>query len=135
MLLIFIQNFLIQCFLMAVVDVKTKLVIGFQTRKKFSLPCELGEIYNGVSILGVKNKYNGVYQIRHGKKKQITVRMKYSAPTLDYSEKTVNARNKWRSGMLAWSELSISEKNIYRQRAKKLKMYGSNLFMREYMLS
>lgn len=44
-------------------------------------------------------------------------------------------RQKFADGMAAWKALTPEEKLVYYERAKKLRITGHNLFMREYLKS
>lgn len=44
-------------------------------------------------------------------------------------------RQKFKDGTIAWSVLTLAEKLVYNNNAIKLRLYGYNLFMREYLLS
>lgn len=44
-------------------------------------------------------------------------------------------RSKLADAVAAWQVLTPPQKAVYNKRAKNLKMYGDNLFIKEYMLS
>lgn len=74
----------------------------------------------------------GIYQMRSTKKGKKPIRMKFYKPT---NPKTVNQqanRQKFAEAMEAWKNLTSQEQEQYNERAKKIPLFGFNLFIREY---
>jgi hypothetical protein len=78
---------------------------------------------------------NGIYQVRTRFNRIVNVKEKFYKPYNPRTELQQANRLKFRAGIDAWHSLSPEEKEEYNKRAYRLKIYGVNLFLREYMLS
>ena len=109
--------------------------VGFIVQKKLGFGGEYGNAEYGIGAYGYYDVRYGIYQIRHTPNGQRTVREKFYWPTQTMTPAKAASQAKWAAGMTAWSNLTTEQKNVYNERAKHLKMHGSNLYMREYMRS
>ena len=79
---------------------------------------------------------DGVYQMRHGVKGPIAVKMRFALTREKYPyPDRVVLWDKMRAGVAAWKNLTTPEKEVYNIRAKGKRLTGYNLFIKEYMLS
>lgn len=108
---------------------------SFQARGKFGFPAGCGVARVGHAKCGADSLNAGVYQIRRRKGSQIVVRMKYYRPTNPQTVPQQANRTKFADAMSAWQALTDEQKSAYTNRAKKLQLYGRNLFIREYYQS
>lgn len=109
--------------------------MGIYAQKKFGIPNGLGDTWLGVSILGNEDPYAGIFKTVKGKKERKTIKTKFYQQFKPRTENQKAAAQKWKNGMTEWQGLTNEEKNAYNERAKKLRIEGVNLFMREYMRS
>ena len=103
------------------------------------------EVYNSRSDYGAKNYGNfnygemgniwGIYHRRHNKSKVIFARLKFYTPKNPRTETQQNWRAVFTAGMTAWGNLTNDQRAVYNERAKAKKLYGVNLFLREYLNS
>jgi len=96
---------------------------------------ENGRKINGDYYFGDMDNIWGFYQRRHKKGKVICARLKFYTPKNPNSAGQQTQRNKFKDGMIAWDNLTQNQKNVYNERAKKIKIHGVNLFLREYLNS
>lgn len=75
---------------------------------------------------------NGIWQRRHTKTGIRSVKMKFYTPTNPQTIPQEANRSKFAAAMAAWGDLTDEEKAVYNKRAKRLSLYGRNLFVREY---
>lgn len=99
-------------------------VLGFGVSKK------LGKV-GDPDPLGVK----GIWQMRKTKRGKVPVRMKFYTPTNPQTESQQANRAKFAAAMSAWHALTTSQQSAYNVRARKLGMFGRNLYIREYYQS
>lgn len=79
---------------------------------------------------------SGVYQMRHCLDGIIPVKMKFRKNNNRiFSAALIASENKFKNAQESWFNLTIEQQQVYNERAKRKKMYGRNLFIREYMLS
>lgn len=76
----------------------------------------------------------GIYRRRPGPKGVTIVRMGFYDPGPPIDPGQIAAQDKFREGVEFWQGLEQPDKDVYNERAKYLKMYGFNLFLREWML-
>jgi len=99
-------------------------LMAFQVRGKVGTP-EMDD------PLGVY----GIYQTRHTKKGQVTLKLPFYTPTNPQTEIQQANRTKFADAVAGWMALTPEEKLSYTVRAKKIKLFGWNLFIREYFQS
>lgn len=75
---------------------------------------------------------NGIWQRRHTKTGVRSIKMKFYTPTNPRTELQQANRQKFADAAAAWNSLTEPQKTVYRNRAKRLSLYGWNLFVREY---
>ncbi|MCD6131919.1 MAG: hypothetical protein J7J61_07450 [Candidatus Hydrothermae bacterium] len=109
--------------------------IGFLVQKKFGYPNGLGDTWLGISHLGHEDPYAGIYQRNHKNGHQICTRSRFYQQWKPRTPNQIAAAQKFAAGMAEWKNLTDEEKKQYNERAKKYRIEGVNLFMREYMLS
>ena len=120
-------------------DTKADLV-----NKKFGRPNGFGSISLGESWLGDDTPAAGIYKI-------ISIRPPWRESITSKANKTINIKTefymqlkprtanqqacalKFKNGMTAWKALTEEQQAVYNQNAKKLRMQGKNLYMREWM--
>lgn len=121
-------------------------LIALKTWGRFGVPYQFGERIYGKFRYGreefvLDNKRNaplkryGVYQRRVRNGKQIVVRSRFYHPANPQTPTQQAHRTTFANGMGAWALLTPAEKAVYNQEAKRLKLHGVNLFMREYLRS
>lgn len=100
-----------------------------------------GDNFYGVKEALVNNKKDtpierfGIYQARINPKRKMTARLNYYTP---YNPRTVpqqDNRNLFAEAMSEWALLTQEQKSVYNVRAKKLRLFGHNLFVKEYINS
>lgn len=74
----------------------------------------------------------GIYQSRLTRRGKVPIRMKFYRPTDPKTSIQQANRMKFASAMSAWQGLTNEEKLLYDKRAKKIGLFGRNLFIREY---
>lgn len=77
----------------------------------------------------------GIYQTRHTKKGQISLKLPFYTPTNPQTEPQQSNRQKFADAVAAWMLLTPEQKQSYTVRAKKIRLFGWNLFIREYFQS
>lgn len=75
---------------------------------------------------------NGIYQMRMTKTGKRPIKMKFYTPTNPQTVPQEANRAKFAAAMAAWMALTLSEKQAYNIRAKRRRMFGWGLFVREY---
>lgn len=93
----------------------------------YGLSGKLGE-EGELDPLGVK----GIYQMRLTKTGKRPIKMKFYTPTNPQTVAQQNNRQKFADAMTAWGALTEPQKDSYTERAKKVGLFGWNLFIREY---
>lgn len=78
--------------------------------------------------LGVK----GIYQMRMTKRGKRSIKMKFYRPTNPQTTAQEDNRTKFANAMAGWGALTDTEKSAYNERAKKLNLFGWNLYIREF---
>ena len=78
--------------------------------------------------LGVK----GIWQMRMTKRGKVPIKMKFYTPYNPQTEAQEANRQKFADAMTAWQALTTEQKNAYDIRARRIGMFGRNLFIREY---
>ena len=94
---------------------------AFYLRKKIGKPDALDPL-----------NVNGIYQMRMTRTGKRPIKMKFYRP---YNPQTVPQeanRTKFATAMSSWMALTAEQKNAYNIRAKKRRMFGWGLFIREY---
>ncbi len=108
-------------------------LLSLDARGKFGWSGGFGRIALGQTRLGFYNWYAGIYSKKYYYGKPYISRMKFYRPTNNRTEGQQAWRGVFASGMAAWSALDDETKEQYKIKAKKLKMIGYNLYMREYL--
>lgn len=75
---------------------------------------------------------HGIWQMRMTKRGKVPVKMKWYTPTNPRTEAQQANRTKFANAMSAWGSLTTEQKTLYNVRAKKRRMFGWGLFIREY---
>lgn len=118
----------------------------FGVRGKFGKGTEYGEqIYGGIFYGEEEHKFDtgegsptiryGIYQKRTEYGRTIWVRMKFYIPSNPQTAPQQAWRGSFASGMTDWGNLTQEQKNVYNEDAKKFRIHGVNLFMRNYLKS
>jgi hypothetical protein len=86
---------------------------------------------------GEKNppEFWGIYQQRHCKAGQKTIKMKFYKPRNPKTPAQMAQREKMRLAVPAWRNLTSEEKRVYNLRAGSKNMSGYNLFLKQFLLS
>ena len=106
-----------------------------QVRKPWGFTAMLGWNRLGRFALGLENPKAGVYRVDNPGGHQKSIRNPFY---MQFKPRTANqnaAADKFKNCMIDWQSLTEEEKELYNQRAKKYRIEGVNLFMRECMLS
>lgn len=103
--------------------------------KIYGMQGHLGNQRLGHLCLGLENKAAGIYQRRYQFSKPITSRAKFYMQNKARTANQNAAAATFAAGMAAWGVLTDEQKEVYNNNAKKYRIEGVNLFMREYMLS
>lgn len=74
----------------------------------------------------------GIYQMRLTKTGKRPIKMKFYTPTNPQTEAQQANRQKFANAMTSWGALTEAQKDSYTERAKKVGLFGWNLFIREY---
>lgn len=77
----------------------------------------------------------GIYQMRMTLRGKVPIKMKFYTPTNPRTTAQQANRQKFADAMTAWHGLTSEEKAKYNKRARKMRMFGRNLFIREYYQS
>lgn len=77
----------------------------------------------------------GIYQQRHCKDGQRTIKMKFYKPRNPKTPAQMAWRKKYADSILAWRNLTNEEKRVYNLRAGGMGMSGYNLFQKQFLLS
>ena len=99
-----------------------------------------GLMHFGVYEFGAENEIgkdaHGVYQMRNCVEGRIPVKMRFQI-TREQTPTPARVANwsKFADGVSAWQGLTDEQKSVYNDKAKRLLMFGFNLYIREYMLS
>lgn len=88
-----------------------------------------GNIRFGVSGFGIDSYVGGVYQARRHNGRKFWVKMKYYRPTDPKTDLQQANRQKMADAVASWQALPESEKNVWRERGKKLRRKGYNLYI------
>ncbi len=96
---------------------------------------EYGARIYGDFLYGETKNLWGIYQRRHERGKVNYNRLKFYIPSNPRTVPQQANRTKFTNGMTAWSNLTDEQKAVYNERAKVKKVYGVNLFLREYLNS
>jgi hypothetical protein len=108
---------------------------NFFITKKLALPSDFGEIMFGFSDFGYYNEYNGIYKRYHYKNGVKSTRVRHYIPENPRTTAQQARRTKFSEAMSAWQALTESEQLQYTKRARKINIFGHNLFISEYMKS
>jgi hypothetical protein len=81
----------------------------------------------------VENPRAGIYQIKHTFEGPRISHEKLYRPTNPQTATQQNWRGIFTSGVQAWQGLTSDDKGLYNQRAKRQRLSGFNLFMREWL--
>ena len=109
--------------------------IAITTQGKIGKPYEYGLKRYGQFKYGWNHPKWGIYQIRTRGPKKRHVKMIHYRPTNPQTVPQQANRQIFADGIIAWQGLTDSAKSVYNNRAKKRRMSGYNLFLREYMLT
>ena len=77
----------------------------------------------------------GIYQQRHCKAGQKTIKMKFYRPRNPKTRPQQAWRRQYALSILAWRNLTSEEKRVYNLRAGGMGMSGYNLFQKQFLLS
>ena len=77
----------------------------------------------------------GIYQQRHCKAGQKTIKMKFYKPRNPKTPAQMACRKKYADSILAWRNLTNDEKREYNRKAGGMGMSGYNLFQKQFLLS
>jgi hypothetical protein len=76
---------------------------------------------------------SGIYQNRLTKKGKISTRTGFYTYVPGSTAPQLARRSVFSDGMSAWMSLTDEEKLVYDKRARRVHMFGANLFMKEYL--
>jgi len=79
--------------------------------------------------------FAGIYRRDNVTGKVIHYREAYYIPKNPRTEKQQAQRAKYAAGIIVWQSLTEEQKAVYNERAKRKKISGYNLFIKEYLLS
>ena len=103
---------------------------------------EVEALYNGYGVgehgyreYGSQNLRWGVYQKRSECGRSFSVRTRFHVPKNPRTETQQNWRAVFIAAMAAWKLLTDEQKSVYNERAKRFKIHGVNLFVREWLNS
>lgn len=77
----------------------------------------------------------GIYQVRRVNGKKIPYKLKFYRPTNPQTVNQQSRRAVFADGIIHWRALTSDEKKSLNIRARRVRMSGYNLYLREYMLS
>lgn len=77
----------------------------------------------------------GIWQMRMTKKGKIPIKMKFYEPSNPQTTVQQANRQKFADAVAEWMSLTPEEKKDYNKRARKIRLFGWNLFIREYYQS
>jgi len=97
--------------------------------------CGYGASVFGKAEYGSDNIRWGIYQRRKNNGRTSYCRMKFYFPKNPRSGPQQSWRAVFIAGMNAWAVLTDEQKEVYNQRARKYRMHGVNLFMKEWLKS
>lgn len=75
----------------------------------------------------------GIYQQRKCRSGRETIKMKFYTPSNPRTPAQQANRQKFAAAMLAWRSLTPEQREWYNKEGEKLKLYGVNLFLRNYL--
>lgn len=110
-------------------------VQAFQARKILGRSPALGEYMLGYSYIGDPFDVQGIYQIRHGTNGQWTCKMRSYRPVNPRTTEQQANRTKFAQAMSAWGSLTEEQQQAYDKRARRVNLFGKNLFIREFYQS
>lgn len=79
--------------------------------------------------------FYGIYQQRRCRSGRETIKMKFYKPSNPRTPEQQANRNKFADAMRAWRDLTPELKAWYNIEANKYKLYGVNLFLKNYLLT
>lgn len=109
--------------------------IGWEIKKKLGSHNTYGYCGFGEYLYGHGYKVHGIYQVRHRYGRIVPIIMKFYKPLGPPGPGQVIMRAKLAAAMAEWAGLTAEQKLPYIIRAKKLKMHGCNVYVRDYNLS
>lgn len=74
----------------------------------------------------------GIYQMRMTKRGKVPYKMKFYRPTNPRTPAQQENRQKFAQAMAEWQSLTEEQKLKYNKEARKINLFGRNLFIREY---
>jgi len=101
----------------------------------WGLTGELGWNRLGLFALGLENPDAGILRTRPSPTGQQTVLYPFYTQYAPRTPGQQACSSLFASGMADWSALSPEEKEEFNERAKRYRLHGVNLFMREYLKS
>jgi hypothetical protein len=119
---------------MAIKD-KNKSPFCDAVQKILGLPGMLGWNRLGKFFLGLESEAAGIYRITRRNKKQIIQQMPFYCQWKPRTPNQIACAQFFKEGMIAWRNLTPEQKEVYNKRAKRYRIEGVNLFMREWMSS
>ena len=107
-------------------------VSAFQLRGQLGRCGAFGELNFGWSYFGDPYDEQGVYQIRHDRNGQKTVRLRSYRSMDPMTPAQLANRLKFSLAMAAWQALTPEQRLAYNQNSRKRGMFGWGYFIREY---
>lgn len=111
----------------------TDKVISLHVVNRYGFEWQYGAAHFGHSLFGLYNPWSGIYSVKHTRKGPRVSRMVHYWPTNPQTPSQMARRAIFATGKGVWDTLTSDMKLAYNKRAKRYRMSGFNLFMREYL--
>jgi len=111
----------------------TDALASIATRGKFGSTAGVGFARCGNARCGSSKLYGGIYQRKRTNEGYRTSRMRAYRPTNPQTVPQELTRSNFADAMSSWGGLTPEEQAPYNKRARRLKMSGYNLYVREYL--
>jgi hypothetical protein len=106
-----------------------------QVRSILGYPSNLGWNRLGQLGLGLELDGAGIFRIDSLFGHQYQERCPFYTQWKPRTANQISWAVKFKNGMAAWHDLTPEQKDVYNNAAKRLRLHGVNLFMREWMQS
>lgn len=106
-------------------------ILGLQYRGKLGYSSGLGRIKCGYTKFGLKTNLTGIYSYKKTRSGFQLSKMKHYKPTNKNTFPQFLTRFYFRYAVLSWRGLTNNERQAYNTRARRHKMTGYNLFIRD----
>ena len=110
-------------------------MLSEDARGKFGRGGGFGRIALGYNFFGAYDKFSGIYSKKYYYGKPYISKMKFYRPTNPRTTKQQAWRTVFANGMHAWGLLDPETKEQWNLKAKRLKIPGYSLYLRELYLT